>query len=75
MDFLRYAVIVIILILIFFLGWILGKRSEKRKYDGCLFVESKDDRDIFRWVFEEDLQEIQERKDIFIQVINKTKGE
>lgn len=75
MEILRYVVIFVILFIVFVFGVAFGKQQQKnnRNYDGCLFVERKDDRDLFRWVFEKDLDDIKEQKDILIEVRNQVK--
>lgn len=73
MEIIRYIVIFLIMFIVFVIGVAFGKQQNPRKYDGCLFVERKDDRDLFRWVFEKDLDDIKEQKDILIEVRNQAK--
>lgn len=61
---------VLIFILAFFLGWIFGKNSRKRSPDGILIIEKHDDRDAFRWVFNEELEEFKNKTELYIKVEN-----
>lgn len=60
----------LIFILAFFLGWIFGKKSHKYKPDGTLIIEELEDRDSYRWVFNEDLEDFQKKKELYIKVQN-----
>ena len=70
MEIIRYIVIFLIMFIVFIIGVAYEKGNDKRRYDGCLFIERKDDRDLYRWVFEKDLDEIVNMKDILIEVRN-----
>lgn len=58
---------ILIFILAFFLGWIFGKKSHKYKPDGTLVIEELKDRDSYRWVFNEDLEDFQKRKNFTLK--------
>ena len=60
----------LIFILAFFLGWIFGKKSRKHGIDGTLIIEQLEDRDSYRWVFNEDLEDFQKKKELYIKVQN-----
>ena len=66
----EYMIIAAVLIFLFafFLGWIFGKKSEKRSPDGVLIIEKHEDRDAFRWVFNEELEEFKHKSELYIKV-------
>lgn len=61
---------ILIFILVFFLGWIFGKKFRKHGTDGTLIIEQLEDRDSYRWVFNEDLEDFQKKKELYIKVQN-----
>ena len=61
---------VLIFILAFFLGLIFGKKSRKYITDGTLIIEQLEDRDSYRWVFNEDLEDFKNKKELYIKVQN-----
>lgn len=69
------AAAIIIFILAFFLGWIFGKKYHKYKPDGTLVIEELEDRDSYRWVFNEDLEDFQKKKELYIKVQNSKKSQ
>ena len=73
----EYLIIVagLIFILAFFLGWIFGKKSRKYITDGTLVIEQLEDRDSYRWVFNEDLEDFQKKKELYIKVQNSKKSQ
>ena len=54
----------------FFLGMLYGEMlvGKKQKSDGTLLIEQKEDRDVFRWVFETDLEEIKMKEKLHFNV-------
>lgn len=65
----------LIFILAFFLGWTFGKKSHKYIADGTLVIEQLEDRDSYRWVFNEDLEDFQKKKELYIKVQNSKKSQ
>ena len=55
---------------LFLCGVLLGRLIRKRetKPDGTLVIEQKEDRDVFRWIFELDPEEIKEKEHLYIRV-------
>ena len=66
----EYMIIAAVLIFLFafFLGWAFGKKSKKRSPDGVLIIEKHEDRDAFRWVFNEELEEFKHKSELYIKV-------
>lgn len=62
------AAAILIFIVAFFLGWLFGKKVHKTKPDGVLIIGRNEDRDVFRWVFDEELEDFKNRKQLCIKV-------
>ena len=61
---------IIIFVLAFFLGWLFRKLLSERKVNGTLVIEKQDDRDVFRWIFNDELEDFQNKKKLIIKVEN-----
>lgn len=59
---------VIIFIVAFFLGWLFGKTVRNQKPDGSLVIGKNGDRDVFRWIFNDELEEFAKKKQLVIRV-------
>lgn len=62
------AAAILIFVVAFFLGWLFGKKVHKTKPDGILIIGRNEDRDVFRWVFNEELEDFKNRKQLCIKV-------
>ncbi len=67
-----WIIAICIFVVAFFIGWIFGKiisgRKAGKKPDGTLFIEQNEDRDVYRWVFNEELEDFRNRKQLTISV-------
>lgn len=54
----------------FFLGWIFCKITMKRHFDGTLVIERVQDRDVYRWIFERELEDFKTSKILLIRIRN-----
>lgn len=57
-----------IFIIAFFLGWFFGKMVRNKKPDGTLLIGQNGDRDVFRWIFNEELEDFAKKKQLIIRV-------
>lgn len=56
-------------ILAFFLGLVIGKKSSKTKYDGKLVIGSVEDRDRYEFIFSTELEELQKQDKLVMQIV------
>ena len=57
-----------IFIVAFFLGWIISKTVRKATPDGVLIIAKNEDRDVYRWVLNEELEDLAKKKQLIIRV-------
>ena len=63
------GIFILALVLAFFAGWLIGKRSNKRKdYDGTLLISEEDDREQFRFVFSTELEDLKEKHELVMEI-------
>lgn len=63
------CIILVAVILAFFSGWLIGRRSNKRKdYDGTLLISEEDDREQFRFVFSTELEDLRQKHELVMEI-------
>lgn len=61
--------VIVAFILGFFLGWMISKKSSKRKdYDGTLLIGEEEDREQFRFIFSTELEELREKHELVMEI-------
>lgn len=63
------GIVIFAMILSFFVGWLIGKKTSKRKdYDGMLVIGEEDDREQFRFIFSTELEELREKHELVMEI-------
>lgn len=62
-------VFVFVLLIVFFVGFLIGRKTIKPKaYDGTLLISEEDDREQFRFVFSTELEDLREKSQLVMQI-------
>ena len=69
----KYIVLGIVIlgfIIAFFLGVLIGKKTQKVKYDGQLLIGTIEDRDRFEFIFNTELEDLQKQKVLTMEIVH-----
>jgi LPXTG-motif cell wall-anchored protein len=68
-----FIILAITALLAFFIGFILGRRKKKPKYDGQLIIGSIEDREQFQFIFETELEDLKKQPTLIMEIIHSQK--